>query len=339
MIGLVGEHPEFKNVLVIHFGQLGDVVLGLPALAAIRAHLSGSKITLLVGKATEEIVRLANAADEYISVDRVELRDGGKLGSVGKIFGLIKEVRRRRFDLVIDLHSLPETNLLGRLARIPNRLFANRESRSLDLLSNFRPPPIAEDKSKHLTERYFDVIRPLGISTPSANFELTPNKADVDWVGEKFAVLATAGGGPRVGLFPGAGNPSRCWPLSSFARLAQELIEAGANPIVFLGPEEKALRPKIESLLPTGITIIDELTIPQFIAAVHRLSVFVANDTGPIHLAAIAGVRIVLILDQRAPKTYLPNSKEMTIVGDKLIDEIDVSDVLVAVLERASKDV
>jgi heptosyltransferase-3 len=69
----------FKNILVIHFGQLGDVVLGLPAFRAIRERFPNSKLTVLCGKSTAEIIRISGAADEIIAVDRVALRDGRKM--------------------------------------------------------------------------------------------------------------------------------------------------------------------------------------------------------------------------------------------------------------------
>ncbi|MBK8304555.1 MAG: hypothetical protein IPK98_14570 [Chloracidobacterium sp.] len=72
-------HPEYKNILVIHFGQLGDVVLGLPALRAIRDHFADAKITVMSGTSTAEIIRLGQVADDQIAVDRVKLRDGKRV--------------------------------------------------------------------------------------------------------------------------------------------------------------------------------------------------------------------------------------------------------------------
>src|SRR5437868_9496692 len=107
----------------------------------------------MAGKAAGEVVRIANASDEQILVDRVALRDGNKAASIAAIFRLVGDVRRRKFDLVIDLHSLYETNLLGYLSGAKYRLFANRENRSFDRLANFPLRPPLEDKSLHHTDR------------------------------------------------------------------------------------------------------------------------------------------------------------------------------------------
>src|ERR1700704_3782651 len=95
-----------RNILVIDFGQLGDVVLSLPALRAIRERFPQAKITVVVGKPGGEVINLSGYANATIVVDRVSLRDGPKLVSIAKIVNLVKRVRQEKFDFVIDLHSL-----------------------------------------------------------------------------------------------------------------------------------------------------------------------------------------------------------------------------------------
>src|SRR5690349_13099658 len=107
-------------------GQLGDVVLSLPALSAIRSRFPESRISIMVAKTCAEIVRIAGLFDEVIKIDRVGLRRGNKVKSSLKLIRFASEIRRRRFDLVIDLHSLPETNILGFVSGAGSRLFANR---------------------------------------------------------------------------------------------------------------------------------------------------------------------------------------------------------------------
>lgn len=321
------QHSKFRNILVIHLGQLGDVVLGLPALSAIREKFNQAHITLLLGKATGEIAKLARISDDHIVVDRVALRDGNTLRSIVRIFGLIREIRSRKFDLVIDLHSLSETNLLGFLSGAGRRLFANRENRSLDRLSNFRPRPPLEDKSKHVTDRYFDVLKPLDVDAETRAFRFRPDEKDLEYVQDRFFSGPTQQLDISIGLFPGAGNPSRRWSLENFAALANRLIGDGIRPVVILGPEEASLKESVKKNFPAGTVIIEGLTIGQFVAAVSKLDVFVANDTGPLHLAACCGVAIVLLLDGRAPMTYLPRAEAMRVVRGETIGSISVDQV------------
>jgi ADP-heptose:LPS heptosyltransferase len=119
------------NILIIDFGQLGDVVMSLPALRAVREKFPLARITVAVGKPSGEIINLSGYADAAIEVDRVAMRDGFKPLSILKILDVVKDVRRRQFDFVIDLHSFSETNLLGFFSGAPKRLFARRRGRSL----------------------------------------------------------------------------------------------------------------------------------------------------------------------------------------------------------------
>lgn len=104
---------EPVNILVIHFGQLGDVILGLSAMQAVCQRYPDARKTVILGLATAKVVEPAELFDEIITVDRVGLSKRPKIGAVIEIVKLAFSIHQRRFDLVIDLHSLPETNLLG----------------------------------------------------------------------------------------------------------------------------------------------------------------------------------------------------------------------------------
>ena len=187
---------EARNILVIDFGQLGDVILSLPALAAIRRRFPGARVTVAVGGAAAAVVEMAGVADEALAVDRVALRDGPKHLSVWQIGKLVLDVRKRKFDFVVDLHSLSETNLLGFLSGAGRRLYARRPGRSLDYLANFHPQPPVEDRSKHAIDRYLDVLSPLGVGEVSRVPRLPVREEDGRAVDEMLR-KALAGGKTR----------------------------------------------------------------------------------------------------------------------------------------------
>ncbi len=322
------ENP--KNILIINFGQLGDVILSLPAFSAIREKFPRAKITVLIGKASAEIIELAGFADEKIVVDRVKLRDSGKIWSIGEIFKLSKEIRRRKFDFIIDLHSLAETNLLGFFSGAKQRLYINRENRSLDFLGNFRPKPLLEDKSKHATDRYLEILKSLSIEKPKRYVKISPSSRDLA-VMESLWREKTAADKKLIGLFPGAGHPSRRWNLEKFAELAGRFDpRENLQTAVFLGPEEKDLRGEVEEKFPAETIIIDNLTIPQLAAAMSRLRVLISNDTGAMHVGALVGTPIVLLLDKRAPTNYLPLTEHLCVISNGTLNEISVGEVLQA---------
>ena len=310
-----------RNILVIHFGQLGDVVLGLPAMKAIRDRFPYARRTALVGSATAEVVGLAGLFDEVIDVDRVRLLRGSKFTSSVEIIKFAFSIRRRRFDFVIDLHSLPETNLLGYFSGAGNRLFSKRESRSLDRLSNFRPPPPAEDKTIHLSDYYFNVLKPLGVEGKLDPF--------------RFEHLAGLSHSKIVGINPGAGHPSRRWPLKKFIELARSIADSSdATVEVFLGPEEVSDANKIEAALAGRCAIASGLSLAELAQRFSRLTCLVSNDTGPIHIAAASGTPIILLLQNAAPDRYLPLTNELTLHRSERLEDITVEDVLASVIQR-----
>lgn len=321
----------FHNILVIDFGQLGDVVLSLPALKAIRERFPEARITLLLGKPGADVVRMAGVADDQILVDRVELRDGNKFNSIVKILHLTRQIRALKFDLVIDLHSLSESNILGYFSGAKWRLFANRENRSVDWLGRFPERPPKEDKTKHHTERYFDAIKPLGVRPFDHDYMIAPPQAAIDEIDLLFDDLRISDK-KTVGLFIGAGNPSRCWSLDKFAETARKLLaEPEIAVLVFMGPEEAHLIEEVREKFPPEVFVLDKLKLLPLMAATSRLEVLVSNDTGPMHLAAVSGAPIVLILDSRAPTSFYPLATRLRVLKDGTIDEIMVDQVLEAV--------
>jgi ADP-heptose:LPS heptosyltransferase len=322
-----------QNILVIDFGQLGDVVLSLPALRALREHFPEAQITVAVGKPGAEVITLSGYANVTLGVDRVSLRDGPTLISIARIVKLVKEVRRAKYDFVIDLHSLSETNLLGFLSGAPKRLYSRRPGRSLNYLANFTPPPPVEDdhRKRHLVDRYLDVLLPLEITGADRNPRLRTRPLDDATIDKLLKKQQAETGSLLVGLFPGAGHPSRRWPLERFAELAEYLIRNDkVRPIVFAGPEERALIPEMKKLFPRATIILDRLTIPQLAAAQARLAAFVSNDTGPMHVAAAVGTAVVLLLDKRAPESYLPIGSQHRIIYSSTIPNIEVDEVYAA---------
>ena len=311
----------------------------MPALRAIRETFPDGKMTVAVGKPGGEIIRMSGQADETIEIDRVALRDGFKPLSIWKVVQITKDIRRRDFDFVIDLHSFSETNLLGFFSGAPKRLFGRRRGRSLDFLANFRPqPPLEEtNRTRHQVDRYLDVLKPLEIPNVARVPRLSTEAKDDATVDRLLRKSRADAGAPLVGLFPGAGHEDRCWPLERFAQLAETLIYGDdVRPVIFLGPEEQSMVSAIRNTFPSKAVVLDRLTIPQLASALARLAVFVSNDTGPMHIAAAVGTPIVLLLDRRAPDTYIPISDPKRVIYSTTIPEISVEEVYAATRELLS---
>ncbi len=326
-----------QNILIIHFGQIGDVILSLPALRVVRQKFPNAKITALIGKSGADIVEISGFVNEKIIVDRVQLRDSAKIWSIKQVFKLLGNVRTRRFDFIIDLHSLYETNLLGFLSGAKHRLYASRGNRSLDFLANFKPEPPPFNRALHLSDYYLDVLKPFNAENPRKFVNIRPPKKHLKKIEE---LLSTKNFEKTkfVGLFPGAGHESRRWSLENFSHLAKLLLnDKDLQPVVFLGPEEEHLRPAIEDTFPPEVLILGKLSLLEFAAALSFLEILVSNDTGAAHIGAVVGTKIVLIMDKRAPLNYLPLTESLRVVRSKTLDEIGVGEVFEAT-RKLSKD-
>ena len=329
-----------RNILVIDFGQLGDVVMSLPALSAVRTRFPDARITVAAGKPSSEIVELSGYANEVITIDRVALRDGFKPLSILRIFQVVQDVRRRQFDFVIDLHSFSETNLMGFLSGAEKRLFARRPGRSWDFLANFNPKPPVDrnDPDQHLVDRYLDVLKPLGITDAPRIPKIKPRAQDYAAIDSLLRKANAESGTPLVGLFPGAGHPGRCWPLDRWAGLADFLIRNdGVRPIVFVGPEERAAAQDMRRQFPPSSIFLEKLSIGELAAAQSRLAVFVSNDTGPVHIAAAVGVpTVVLIFNRTTPHAYIPLATVQRIVFSPELHTVGVEEVYTTTRELFS---
>jgi len=326
-----------RNILVIDFGQLGDVVMSLPALRAIREKFPHAKITVAVGRPGKELLNLAGFADEILEVDRVSLRDGPTLVSIGRIAKFVAQVRKQQFDFVIDLHSYYETNILGFLSGASHRLYSRRENRSLDFLGNFKPQPPRESTTAHLVDRYLDLLKSLGIENVPRTPVLRTSNTEDRAVEALLKKEKAQSGQLLAGIFPGAGNASRLWPLEKFAEVADHLIRNDrVRVIVFAGPEERELVPKMRSVFPEKTIFFDRLTIPQLASAQARLTLFISNDTGPAHIAAAVGTPVVVVMDRPEPNNFMPIGEHNRFIGGTRITEIPVANVYRAAHEILS---
>jgi len=103
--------------------------------------------------------------------------------------------------------------------------------------------------------------------------------------------------------------------------------------VVFAGPEESELVGELRKSLPPSTIVFDKLSIPQLASALARMSVFVSNDTGPMHIAAAVGTSTVILLDQRAPRSYIPFGDSHRVVSGKPVIQLEVDDAYIATRE------
>jgi ADP-heptose:LPS heptosyltransferase len=322
-----------KNILVIHFGQLGDVILGLPALDALRAHFPYARMTMLTGTPADQVARLAGLADRVVGVNRHALKAAPKLRAVRDIARLALEIRRARYDTVVDFHAFYETGLLARFSGASRRVGPRRENRSLSFAYTVTAPP--EDRSAHLVDRYLAIATAAGAPGRTREPRITPPHEDEAEAARRLAAIFPAGDDrPLVGLNPGAGFEARKWPRDRFEALGRALAREGARIVVFAGPEEPGLGARIASEVGESASGLEGLTLGQLAAVMRRCALVVSNDTGPAHIAAATGTpTLVLMPGNAGPSPFAVRGERNRLIYAENVAAITVDEALEAARE------
>lgn len=298
-------HKRRKRILVYRTGQIGDTVIALPAMWAVRRHFASDHLCLLTGRHPQSnFVLAADVLPREGLFDDFITYPTDTSGVDLKVFpALLREIRRGRFDTVVYLAPRVRTRMqvrrdliFFRMAGVSN-FIGHRGFEIMRRPGDGGPLPEVAHEADHLLDR----LSLSGIPVPprggrSIDLMLTEEERGQarDWLrgrlGERLNKLSL------VAIGPGGKSPSKVWPEERFAALGKELInEAGLYPIIFGGPEDREPGQRLISEWGSGANACGELSVRQSAAAMSNCRLYVGNDTGTMHLAAAAGVICVAI--------------------------------------------
>lgn len=287
--------PPMTDVLIIKPSSLGDILNGLQLAATLKAGRPDLRISWVVADAFAPVVRDCVGVDRFFVFERK--------GGLGAFLRLLRTLRRERFDLVLDLQGLARSGLMTWAARSPRKIGRSDAREGAGWFYDERVPLPEGEWRDHsvaiLLEfcRVFDLPPHLAGKVgfrPPAEFRF----AD--------AMAPAAGRGPVL-MFPDSRGADREWP--GFAELTRHFLAAEPEArVVWAGQKVIAAPPEVD---PARFThLMGKTTLPEVIAMIPRASVVVANDSGPMHLAAALGARTLSLFGptrarMRAP--YPPN--------------------------------
>ncbi len=294
-----------RRVLVHHIGSLGDTLMALPALWALRAAWPSASLTLLTKRTQLAHVVVADSllSGSGLFDDHLEYhgrREGGESWvQRGKQVSLLLRLRLRRFDAVVTL--APSERQAAQVAR-DARFFAWAGIRQrIGFDSSREPPSRAERPLPTLpceAEALLERLRRAGLPVPvlhQARRDCGLNEGDIaaaeTWVRTQAPAARSR---PWLALAPGSNMPSKIWPEDRFAEVARVLVrEHGLWPVVFGGPEDRDTGDRLIRGLGQGGNAAGALSPRAAAAALRRAALYVGNDTGTMHLAASEGVPCV----------------------------------------------
>ena len=326
---------DLKKILIIRFARLGDVILLVPALRALRRQFPGAKLDVLVDNRYAPILEMCSAVSEVIPVNRLEMRDGNRLKALWNILRLAENVRQRDYDLVSDFHSFRETHFLTWYSRARWRLGLKRIHSPYSSFC-FNLEPVVEDDSLHVSSVFLSMLAPLGIKAADARDCLLDLPPSLVKQAEAFLrPYRIAGNEWFVGFNVGAGSKSRIWPEDGFAQLAvQVLQQPGARLILFSGPGEDEISLALhERLRSSRVILAKNLGLPELAALFSKCRILVSNDTGPMHLGAAVGVPTLGIFSVARPEHYSPLGRFSRYVRSRSIQTVAAETVYTEFLQ------
>ena len=319
------------RILIFRIGELGDSIIALPALRAVREEFPRAHIGMLSNVNPQERHVTPNQIlpegliDEWLTYPSPE--SGTRLFDM---LVLLRTLRRSRYDVLVYLTPRVRTSAVARRDLLFFRAAGIRSAVGVDGLESLpkghrhEPLPMVTHEADHLLGR----IARSGIAVPepgAAKFDLALTEREVsaanNWIQSNVSSSHSVS---LVGVGPGSKWPSKVWPEENYAEVGRRLFADPTlvYPIIFGGPDDRGLGERLLKAWGTGANAAGILSPRQAAAALLRCALYVGNDTGTMHLAAAVGTRCVSIMSaQDWPGRWHPYGNEHIVLRKQVTCE------------------
>lgn len=277
----------FRDIAILRLSSLGDIVLTLPVVQALRAAYPDARLHYWVKEEFADLVRF----DPAIAHVRELERDARRIEDLVSMSAELEEC-----DLIVDLHGNSRTRVLTFRQKAPVLRAANdRLLRERWVHARWTDPAPA----RPALERYAAALAPIGLSAPGVPYVHAGAAAEA-WAAEWMA--ARLPGRAPVLLAPGARHATKRWPEAEWVALDARLAEAGHARLVFTTPAERAALPQLAARIAQDADAhwITE-PLPRMTALLSYGAAAVTHDSGLMHLAAARGRRVVALFGSTSP--------------------------------------
>jgi heptosyltransferase-2 len=301
---------QADNILIRGTNWIGDAVMTLPAVAAIRNTFPGARITILVKPWVADIFRLCPDVDDIMIYERPGVHNGP-----AGLLRLAGELRKRAFDAAILLQNAIEAAIIVFLAGIPMRAGYNSDGRGLLLThSVVRTKAI---RQVHQTDYYLEMVKALGCRPAGRENHLHPGQAD-DLLAETLLKrFGLEDNRLLVGMAPGAAyGPAKKWFPERFSSIADRLGDGfSAQTLLFGSSEDHDTAATVQARAKYPIVdLTGKTSLKEAMALMSRCRMFISNDSGLMHVAAALGVPTVAIFGSTNPATTSPPGRNNIII-------------------------
>ena len=319
-----------RTVLVYVGGDLvGDAVMKLPFVRALRAACPDAAITWCAGKHGSAFADVLRPLTGTLIDEVVE-----EAGFDRPLSCLLRRpLGGRHFDWVIDTQRGVPVSFLIR--RIRHDLFI---SGSADFLLSDRKPQQGYRRPASMVAQMLDLLALASGQEPQPD---APLVIDAETVARAAAALP--GGPVYVGLAPGAGGRNKCWPLENYVALAKLQADKGRRPVFILGPAETDWAPRLKEAVPDALfpTVAEGAAAPSVgysVALGARLAVAVANDAGSGHILAASDVPLVSLFGPTPAAKFAPAARRARVIEAQDFGSDEVAAIPLDVVAEAVEE-
>nr|WP_321260485.1 lipopolysaccharide heptosyltransferase II [uncultured Pseudodesulfovibrio sp.] len=304
---------EYKKIGVWQTAFLGDAVLTLPMLRAIKDRFPDAELHFFVRTGFESIFA---GQSEITAVHGFAKRGAQKSLNAAVRYG--RAVGQQGFDLWISTHTSFRSALVSGATGIDRRIGYDRP-----WFNRFAYTETVDRKFNELDEieRLMELVKPLGIdvSAPKAELVLSEEArgaASAYWDTTNF-------GRPVLGIHPGSTWPTKCWPVDYFSEITSRAVESGAHVLIFAGPGEEDVARQVEQGAKADsahvTNLAGKLSLPELAAYLGKLDAYLSNDSGPMHLAWTQDVPLVAVFGPTVRSLgFFPRGDNSTVMETEL---------------------
>jgi heptosyltransferase-1 len=304
----------WSNILLIKPSSLGDIVMALPALSALRRSFPQARITWLVRPEFAPLIEGHPHLDHIMVFDRRKLSKAWyHPGAFRLLTALIAQLRREHFDAVLDLQGLFRSASLSWLSGCKQR-FGPRWREFTHYFYTTAIP--VRPQWVHVIDYCLKIVAAMGATDLAVEFVL-PAKPEA--AASIHELLRRNGVEPNryAVLIPGSAQTSKCWPTERFGELAVRLARDHGLSIVATGSvaESQTIDQISRGANSTIINLAGQTSLPQLVELLRRARIVISNDTGPGHIAAALGKPLVMMFSWSNPLRVGPYHRPECIVA------------------------
>jgi len=305
------------NIMIRATNWVGDAILALPAIRAVRQKFPGARITIVARPYVAEIYRDQAICDELIPYDPKGAHRGWSNRAK-----LADELRARKFDVALLLQNAFDAAWLAWRAGIPERIGYARDGRRLLLTKAIAVPKPGEIPA-HEKFYYLELLRRAGWIDELRNDGHIALQVPKARRVEAAGILVEAGARPhamRVALGAGASfGSAKCWPPERFAEWANRFHAENDGDVILFGTaaETSVSNAIVAGMKRKPVDLTGKTAIGDLPALLSQCQLFLGNDSGAMHVAAAVGLPVVAIFGPTDPFGTAPVTPRSSIVQEK----------------------